>query len=41
MTRWRNSPQKKDKKEITARDFLKTDTSNISEKELEQQSEEY
>jgi len=34
MTRWRNSPQKKDQEETTARDLLKIDTSNTSEQEL-------
>jgi len=34
MTRWRNSPQKKDQEEITARDLLKTDISNMSEQEF-------
>lgn len=32
MTRWMNSPQKKDQ-EITARHFLKTDISNVYEQE--------
>ena len=34
MTRWRNSPQRKDQEEITARDLLKTKISNISEQEF-------
>lgn len=34
MTRWTNSPQKKDQEETTARDLLKTDISNASEQEL-------
>ena len=34
MTRQSNSPPKKDQEEITARDLLKTDLSNISEQEL-------
>ena len=34
MTRQRNSPQKKDQEEITTRDLLKTDISNISEQEF-------
>ena len=34
MKRWRNSPQKKDQEEITARDLLKTDITNISEQEF-------
>ena len=34
MKRWKNSPQKKDQEEITARDLLKTDVSNISEQEF-------
>ena len=34
MTRWKDSPQKKDKEEIIARNLLKTDLSNISVKEF-------
>ena len=34
MTQWRNSHQKKSQEEITDRDLLKTDISNISEKEF-------
>lgn len=34
MTSRMNSPQKKDQEEITARDLLKTDTSNIYEQEF-------
>ena len=34
MTRWRNAPQKKDREDITARDLLKIDISNISEQEF-------
>jgi len=34
MTRWTNSPQKKDQEETTARELLKTGISNISEQEL-------
>ena len=36
MTRRKNSPQNKDQEEITARELLKTDTSNVPE-ELELQ----
>ena len=34
MTRWRNSHQRKNQEEITARDLLKTYISNISKQEL-------
>ena len=34
MTRRRNSPQKKNQEEITARDLLKTDISSIPEQEF-------
>ena len=34
MTRQRNSPQKKDQEEITARDLLETDISNTYEQEF-------
>ena len=34
MIRWRNSFQKKDQEEITARDLLKTDISSIPEQEF-------
>jgi len=34
MTRWRNSPQEKDQEKITAKDFLTTVVSNISEQEF-------
>ena len=33
MTKWRNSPQKKEQEERTARDLTNTDTSKMSEPE--------
>ena len=34
MTKWRNSPQKKEHEETTARDLTNTDTSKMSEPEF-------
>lgn len=34
MTRWRNSPQKKEQKEMIARDLINADPSKMSEREL-------
>ena len=34
MTRWRNSPQKKEQEEVMARDLIKTDISNMPEPEF-------
>ena len=34
MTKWKNSPQKKEHEETTARDLTNTDTSKMSEPEF-------
>ena len=34
MMQWKNSPQKKFQEEMTARELLKTDISNITEQEF-------
>ena len=34
MTRWRNSPQKKEQEEMMARDFIKVGVSKMSELEF-------
>ena len=34
MTKWRNSPQKEEQEEMTARDFINTDISKMSDLEF-------
>ena len=39
MTRWKNSPQKKEQEEMTARDLINTDVSKMAELEFKKKTQ--